>query len=93
MRIIVIDDDKLVALSLKTILEGSGSITVAAMGSSGQEAIELYRANRPDVMLMDIRMEGMTGIEVIISIICIMIIALWFYAMGKYGNKPVSEMA
>lgn len=63
MRIIVIDDDKLVALSLKTILEGSGSITVAAMGSSGQEAIELYRANRPDVMLMDIRMEGMTGIE------------------------------
>ena len=36
--------------------------------------------------------KGMTLIEVIISIICIMIIALWFYAMGKYGNKPVSEM-
>ena len=63
MRIIVIDDDKLVAVSLKTILESSGSITVEAMGSSGQEAIELYRSHQPDVMLLDIRMEGMSGLE------------------------------
>ncbi|MDD7515839.1 response regulator transcription factor [Ruminococcus flavefaciens] len=63
MDIIVIDDDKLVALSLKTILESSGKVNVAAMGSSGKEAIELYRSIRPDVMLMDIRMDGMTGIE------------------------------
>ncbi|MCR4795450.1 MULTISPECIES: response regulator transcription factor [Ruminococcus] len=63
MDIIVIDDDKLVALSLKTILENSGKVTVAAMGSSGKEAIELYREIKPDVILMDIRMEGMTGIE------------------------------
>ena len=60
MNIIVIDDDKLVALSLKTILESSGTVTVAAMGSSGNEAIELYRSHTPDVMLMDIRMDGMT---------------------------------
>ena len=63
MNIVVIDDDKLVALSLKTILESTGNVTVAAMGSSGEEAIELYRRHCPDVMLMDIRMEGMTGIE------------------------------
>ncbi len=63
MNIVVIDDDKLVALSLKTILESTGDIKVAAMGHSGEEAIELYRENMPDIMLMDIRMEGMTGIE------------------------------
>lgn len=63
MRIAVIDDDKLVALSLRTILESKGGIEIAAMGSSGEEAIELFRQHRPDVMLMDIRMEGMTGIE------------------------------
>ena len=63
MKIVVIDDDKLVALSLKTILESTGHITVAAMGSSGSEASELYRSNSPDVMLMDIRMEGIDGIE------------------------------
>lgn len=63
MNIIVIDDDKLVALSLKTILESTGKVTVAAMGSDGAEAPELYRTHKPDVMLMDIRMEGMTGLE------------------------------
>lgn len=63
MKIIVTDDDKLVALSLKTILENTGRITVEAMASSGEEAIELYRKLRPDVMLMDIRMTGMTGLE------------------------------
>ena len=63
MKIIVIDDDKLVALSLKTILENTGSIEIAAMGHSGEEAIALYRRHKPDVMLMDIRMQGMTGLE------------------------------
>ena len=63
MNIIVIDDDKLVALSLKTILESTGNVTVAAMGESGQQAIELYSSIRPDVIHMDIRMDGMSGIE------------------------------
>lgn len=63
MRIIVTDDDKLVALSLKTILESTGRITVEAMASCGEEAVALYDELRPDVMLMDIRMEGMTGLE------------------------------
>lgn len=63
MKVAVIDDDKLVALSLKTILESTNQITVAAIGSSGKEAIEIYRLHKPDVMLMDIRMEGMNGIE------------------------------
>lgn len=63
MNIAVIDDDNLVALSLKTILESTGKINVAAMGSSGSDAIDIYRNIRPDVMLMDIRMEGMTGLE------------------------------
>lgn len=63
MHIVVVDDDKLVSLSLKTILESTRKITVTAIGSSGEEAITLYREYKPDVMLMDIRMEGMSGIE------------------------------
>lgn len=63
MNIVVVDDDKLVALSLKTILESTGHICVMAMGSSGSEAIDLYNKHKPDVMLMDIRMDGMTGLE------------------------------
>ena len=63
MKIVVIDDDKLVALSLKTILENTGRVEIAAIGSSGEEAIALYEQLKPDVMLMDIRMQGMTGHE------------------------------
>ncbi|MBE6854262.1 MAG: response regulator transcription factor [Ruminococcus sp.] len=63
MNIIVVDDDKIVAMSLKTILEATGQITVAALGESGADAIRLYEAHQPDVVLMDIRMEGMTGLE------------------------------
>lgn len=63
MNIVVVDDDRLVALSLKTILESTGNISVLAIGHSGTETMELYEAHRPDVLLMDIRMEGMTGIE------------------------------
>lgn len=63
MKVVIIDDDSLVAMSLKTILEAEGDIRVAATGSSGREAIELYGKHMPDVILMDIRMEGMTGLE------------------------------
>ncbi len=63
MKIIVVDDDRLVALSLKTILESTGAITVAAIGNNGESAISLYKEYSPDVMLMDIRMQGMSGLE------------------------------
>ncbi len=63
MKIVITDDDKFVSMSLKTILESTGDITVLATGSSGEEAIALYDEHKPDIMLMDIRMDGMTGLE------------------------------
>lgn len=63
MRVLVIDDDKLVCVSLKTILESQGDINVIGTGNSGQEALELFRSLNPDILLMDIRMDGMTGLE------------------------------
>ncbi len=63
MRIVIVDDDMIVAMSLRTIIEAAGKVTVEAVGSSGEEAIELYEKHKPDVLLMDIRMNGMTGLE------------------------------
>jgi len=56
MKIVIVDDDKLVSLSLKTILEASGDISVCATGDNGNAAIDLYDEYKPDVMLLDIRM-------------------------------------
>lgn len=63
MRVLLVDDDKLVSLSLKTILEAEKEIDVVGTGYSGQQAINLYRETQPDILLLDIRMEDMTGIE------------------------------
>ncbi|MDP4181930.1 MAG: response regulator transcription factor [Bacillota bacterium] len=63
MRILVVDDDKLVCLSLKTILEAEEDIEVVGIGHSGKEAIELYTSLKPDILLIDIRMDTMTGLE------------------------------
>jgi len=62
MKIIIVDDDPLVVKSLKTIVESNG-ITVLGIGHSGIEAINLYKTLSPDVVLMDIRMNDMTGID------------------------------
>lgn len=69
MKIIIIDDDQLVALSLKTILEAKEDIQVIAQGNNGKDAIALYREHQPDILLMDIRMEEMNGLEAATAII------------------------
>lgn len=63
MKIIIVDDDKFVSLSLNTILSVQDDIEVSAIGASGREAVELYDRLSPDVVLMDIRMQDMTGLE------------------------------
>lgn len=68
MKIIIVDDDCLVAGALKTILEANPDIEVTATGSDGEEACSLYREYLPDILLMDIllmdiRMKGMDGLE------------------------------
>lgn len=63
MNVLIIDDDQLVSFSLKTILEASGQVNIAGIGDSGAAAIELYESVKPDILLMDIRMEGMSGLD------------------------------
>jgi DNA-binding NarL/FixJ family response regulator len=62
MKIIIIDDDKLVCSALKTIVE-AGGIEVAAIGNDGSEAFALYEKFHPDIILMDIRMKNVTGLD------------------------------
>ncbi len=63
MKIVIIDDDMLVTGALKTILEAGEEITVATTGQDGSEAMSLYQTYRPDVLLMDIRMQKVSGLD------------------------------
>ena len=63
IRLMVVDDHELVRMGLKAILEAEDDIEVVGEASSAREAISAVPYLSPSVVLMDIRMEGMNGIE------------------------------
>jgi DNA-binding NarL/FixJ family response regulator len=63
IRVLIADDQPLMRAGFKTVLEATGSIEVIAEASDGEEAIRAAEAHAPDVVLMDIRMPRVDGIE------------------------------
>ncbi len=63
MKIIIVDDDPFVCISLKTILQAEPGIEVCASGNSGEEAVRLYKEMLPDILLMDIQMGSCSGLD------------------------------
>lgn len=63
MKILIVDDDILVSNSLQTILESNDNIKVVGIGNDGTQAISLYNEHHPDLLLMDIRMPNLTGLD------------------------------
>jgi DNA-binding NarL/FixJ family response regulator len=62
IRVAIVDDQALVRLGFRLVLEAQPDIEVVAEASDGGEAVEIARRSRPDVMLMDVRMPGTDGI-------------------------------
>jgi DNA-binding NarL/FixJ family response regulator len=63
LRVVIADDQPMMRAGFKAVLESAGDITVVAEAGTGEEAIKAAREHRPDVVLMDIRMPVMDGIE------------------------------
>ena len=63
IRVGLADDQALVRAGFRMIVESQAGMEIAGEAADGQEAIELVRRERPDVMLMDIRMPRVDGIE------------------------------
>jgi len=63
LRVVIADDQPMMRAGFKAVLEATGSIEVVAEAATGEEAVAAAEAHRPDVVLMDIRMPGMDGIE------------------------------
>ncbi len=63
VRVAIADDHRLFAEALEAILSTDGRIAVVGRAADGRAAVELVRAEQPDVILMDIAMPLMDGIE------------------------------
>ena len=63
IKVLLTDDHQLIRDGIKSMLENTDDLEVIGSVSSGEDSINEVRENRPDVILMDIMMGGMTGIE------------------------------
>lgn len=63
IRVLIADDQTLVRTGFRLVLEGRDGIEVVGEASNGQEAVAAVKRTRPDVVLMDVRMPVMDGIE------------------------------
>ncbi|AXC12814.1 DNA-binding response regulator, LuxR family [Acidisarcina polymorpha] len=68
IRILTVDDHPLLRKGIAALVNAEDDMKLVAEASSGEQAIEKFRAHRPDVTLMDIQLPGVNGIECIIQI-------------------------
>jgi DNA-binding NarL/FixJ family response regulator len=65
IRIVLTDDQKLFRAGLRVILDAQDDMQVVGEASDGREALEVIERVRPDIVLLDMRMEGMDGVETV----------------------------
>ncbi|PWG12908.1 DNA-binding response regulator [Streptomyces sp. V2] len=63
-RVVLVDDQALIRAGLRALLDAEGGVEVVGEAADGQRAVEVIRALRPDLALVDVQMPGMSGIEV-----------------------------
>jgi DNA-binding NarL/FixJ family response regulator len=68
IRVLVADDQALVRVGLKVLVEDQEDLELVGEAANGREAVDLARRARPDVVLMDIRMPVMDGLEALRAI-------------------------
>ena len=68
IRLMVVDDHSAFRRGLISLIESEPGMSVAVQTGDGSEAVELYRRVKPDVVLMDLRLPGLSGVEAIMAI-------------------------
>jgi DNA-binding NarL/FixJ family response regulator len=88
VRVLLADDHTLVRAGLRSLLQGLSDIEVVAEASDGREALHLIEADQPDVVLMDIAMPGLNGLEAVARVTerfpYVRVIILSMYANEEY---------
>jgi len=67
--VLVVDDHPITRFGIAAIIQATPDMTVVAQAGSGEEAVELYEKHLPDIVLMDLRLPGMSGVEAIRTVV------------------------
>ena len=68
IRILAVDDHPVVREGLAKIIAGEPDMVLVAEAANGPEAIQQFREHRPDIVLMDLQMKGMNGVDATVAI-------------------------
>ena len=68
IRVLCVDDHSIVREGIALIINRQPDMEVVASAASGEESVELFRRFRPDVTLMDLRLQGLSGTDAIVAI-------------------------
>ena len=64
ITVVIVDDHPVVRAGIRTVLEGAADVTVVAEGANGADALRLVAQHRPDVLVLDVNLPDLNGLEV-----------------------------
>lgn len=89
VRVLLVDDQALLRMGFRLVLEGEAGIEVVGEAADGATAIAQVRALRPDVVLMDVRMPGMNGIDATAAVVAehadVRVVILTTFDLDEYA--------
>jgi DNA-binding NarL/FixJ family response regulator len=84
LRLLIADDQPLMRAGFRAVLEATGEMEVVAEAADGREAVAAARASKPDVILMDVRMPHLDGIEAIKQLPRHRVLVLTTFGLDEY---------
>jgi two-component system, NarL family, nitrate/nitrite response regulator NarL len=97
MKILIADDSCLLRDRIKSLLNGLNNVSLVYEANNGVDALQLIRDKKPDLVILDIRMTGMNGIEILKKIreekMVVKVCMLTIYTYPQYEKRCLEEGA